>query len=168
MPNVLRSLAADATLPDLLDHYAPVETPRHPDAITLLAYWRGCVDAGDGFLIGRDIPARPIANLLRSLIVNEPLADGSDMMIRLAGAMVRRRFGGDIKGHLMSEIFPPRDFASHRASAFAAIRTGHPIIVDSSLKRGGVEELHTEALLLPVTARDRKSIWLLVGVFYFD
>ncbi|HXC54948.1 MAG TPA: PAS domain-containing protein [Rhizomicrobium sp.] len=159
---------APENLPELVGYYARVDAPRHPSANRLFAYWRDCVAARGIFVVGRDVPARPIANLLCNIVINEPLADGSDMRVRLAGTSVRRRFGGDIRGHKLSELFSPEDFSHHVAASFEAVRTGKPVILDSSLKRGGVEELHTEVLLLPVKSGDLQTDWLLVGIFYFN
>jgi hypothetical protein len=158
------SLAGD----ELIDHYIRVETPSHADAISLLGYWRICMAKGDGFVVGRDIPARAISRILRSVILFEPLASETDLKVRLAGADVRRRFDSDLKGRLMSQMFSAADFAVHRKSAFEVIGNGVPIILDTSLKRGIVEELRTEVLLLPVTARDGKSTWLLATLFYYN
>jgi hypothetical protein len=162
MPHTRRALAAI----DLVDHYARVDVPRHPDAVRLLDYWRSCMAKG-GFVVGRDIPARPIARILRSVILHEPFADGSDTRVRLAGADVRRRFDTDLKGRTMSMMFTPEDFKVHLKSSFEVMTSGVPMVLDSCLRRGDVEELHIEVLLLPVTARDLKSTWLLAGLFFF-
>lgn len=150
-----------------VDHYARVEDPHHRDGVKLLDYWQTCIAKGDGFVVGRDIPARPIASLLRSISIYEPLPAESDMRVRLAGEMAARRFNCDIKGRLMSEIFPEEDFEHHLDVSFEALHTGEPIVLDSRLEFRGIEKLHSEALLLPVTAPDLKTPWLLVGLFYF-
>jgi hypothetical protein len=151
---------------DLVDHFIRVEFPRHRDAIILLGHWRACMTAG-GFVVGRDIPARKIARVLRNVILWEPLADGADLCVRLAGADVRRRFDFDLKGRMMSTMFSPEDFKIHLASTMDVIAGGVPIVLDTALRRGDVEELRTEVLILPVTARDMKSTWVLAGLFYF-
>jgi hypothetical protein len=152
---------------ELVDHYVEVETPRHPDAALLLGYWRACMAEHGSFVVGRDIPARAISRILRNVILFEPLPADRDLRVRLAGADVRRRFDRELRGRLMSEMFADEDFEVHRKSAFEVITSGSPIVLDTSLKRGNVEELHTEVLLLPVTARDLKSTWLLATLCYF-
>ena len=166
MPQTLRRFDV-FEVSELVDYYRRVDAPRHPAALKLFEYWRDCVAARGCFVVGRDIPARPIAGLLCNIVINEPLADGSDMRVRLAGTSVRRRFGGDIRGHKLSELFSPRDFKHHVAASFEAIHSGKPVILDSSLKRDTVEELHTEIILLPARSGDQKFDWLLVGMFYF-
>ncbi len=152
---------------DLVDEYARVPAPRHEDAIELVAYWRDVIARGDGFLIGRDIPARAIARLLKNIQVDEPLADGSDVRVRLSGTAVRRRFGTEVCGALHSELFSPEDFRHHLAAVMEVIRTGQPIVLDSSLKRGLLEEMHSEIVLLPIQDRDAKTPLVLAGIFYF-
>ncbi len=166
MPQAQRWLAVSPGN-ELVDHYVRVEAPRHADAVLLLDYWRARMAEHGSFVVGRDIPARPVARILRNVLLFEPLPDNSDLRVRLAGADVRRRFDRELKGHLMSQMFAAADFEVHRKSAFEVITSGLPIVLDTSLKRGNVEELHTEVLLLPVTARDLKSTWLLATLFYF-
>jgi hypothetical protein len=153
---------------ELIDHYLCVEQPRHAGAKKLLAYWQDCMAKGDGFVVGRDIPARPIAEVLSNIVLYEPLPDGSDLKVRLAGASVRHRVVPDLKGSLLSQQFFGEDFKHHLASSFETIRSGVPTVLDSSLRRGSFEEMHSEVLLLPVTAPDLVSKWLLVGMFYFN
>ena len=167
MSLTLRARAEGFRFEELVDYYATVKEPRHPDAMRMLDYWRDCVDNEGDFIAGRDIPARPIARLLRSIVVYEPVAGGTDFRVRLAGDSARRRFQGDIKGTLLSDQFCGRDLEHHQAAAVETMRTKRPMAIDSRLKRGAVEELHSEILLLPVTAPDRKSTWLLVGMFFF-
>jgi hypothetical protein len=162
MHRALSPLADD----DLVEHFVREEAPRHADAIVLLEYWRACM-ANGGFVVGRDIPARKIARILRSIILWEPLADGSDLCVRLAGADVRRRFDFDLKGRTMSTLFSRADFQIHLTSVHEVIVSGLPIVLDTALRRGAVEELRTEVLILPVTASDMRSTWLLAGLFYF-
>ncbi len=104
----------------------------------MLEYWRGCVGNG-GFLVGRDIPARPIAGLLGNIMLTDMMPDTNDMTVRLAGAGIRPRFGGEIKGRKLSEIFPPSDFAHHMAASTEIIRDGEPFIIDSRIMRMGTE-----------------------------
>ncbi len=72
------AMKADTGIAPLLaDDFVLVAEPTHRDARALLAYWRHCMEAGS-FVMGRDVPARPIARLLRNLAIHEPLADGTD------------------------------------------------------------------------------------------
>jgi hypothetical protein len=158
--------AGDSIAP-LRDDFVQVAEPSHPDARMLLEYWRERMETGS-FVMGRDVPARPIAKLLRNLAIYEPLSDGTDMRTRLAGDGVRRRFDADIKGRCLSELFPPKDFVQHRDRAYGVLRTGTPAIVESRMIRETVLELHLEIVLLPIMAPDLLSRWLLAGLFYFN
>lgn len=160
-------LAVAKPVPALRSHFVRMDKASHPDAQKLLSYWRACVARG-GFAMGRDIPARAIAAILRNLAICEPLADGSDMRMRLAGDGFRRRFDEQVKGRLLSELFPPEDFAHHLDASLRVLRTGEPIIIDSCLMRANVVELRLEVVVLALTAPDLVSRWLLVGLFYFD
>ena len=152
---------------DLVNDYSRVIAPRHPEAIELLDYWRTVVARGNGFLIGRDIPARPIARLLKNVRIDEPLPDGSDIRVRLAGTAIKRRFGTDVHGALLSGLFKPADFRHHLAGELEVVRTGAPLVIDSCLMRGGLVELHTEIVILPILDRDARTPLLVVGFFYF-
>jgi hypothetical protein len=152
----------------LIDDYERVAEPRHHEAKILLDYWWHCVDALGDFAIGRDIPSRMIASLLRSIIVTEPVGGGADFRMRVAGTAVRHRFNGDIGGQMLSDLFPSDDFVHHLDASNEVLRTGKPIVLDSRLKRGAVEELHSEVVLLPVKSADRLHDWVLVGIFYFS
>ncbi|MEJ0043437.1 MAG: PAS domain-containing protein [Rhizomicrobium sp.] len=145
----------------------PVLKPRHPGAGRLLDYWQAVMARGDGFVAGRDVPARAIAALLRNIMLNQPLADGTDIKVRLAGSSVRRRFATVERDTFLSALFPPDDFRHHLAAGLQVVATGQPLVVDSSLKRGAVEELHMELIILPILDSDRATPLLLVGVFYF-
>ena len=152
---------------DLVEYYHRMDAPRHPGGVKLLQYWRGIVAERGDFVINRDAPARAIADLLANIVVAEPVSGGGDMKIRLAGANVRRRDGGDLKDHLLSELFSRSDFELHRSNAREILRHGQPVTLDASLRRGPVEELHSEVIALPVKSPDKSKTWLLVGVFYF-
>ena len=55
----------------------------------------------------------------------------------------------------------------HLAAVQEVASTGKPHVIDSSLKRGALEELHTEVMLLPVLDRDARTPLRFVGLFYF-
>jgi hypothetical protein len=152
---------------ELVDYYKHVEKPRHTDGRRLLDYWHECIAEHGEFVVGRDMPARPVASILRSIVVYEPFDDESDLRVRLAGDSTRLILRVDLKGTLLSEQFSGKDFEHHRAASFAVLRTKRPMVLESSLRRGNVEELHSEIVLLPATAQDMKSALLIVGMFFF-
>jgi hypothetical protein len=146
--------------------YSTVEKATHPDALRLLAFW----DARpvDGLVMGRDLPSRAVANLLSNISILEPTAERTDLRVRVTGASLFKRWGGDTKGRLLSELFSPDEMRDHLKSCLAAIDTGLPVIVDSSLVAfGTVPKLNLEVVLLPIFAPDRSAAWVLSGMFYF-
>ena len=140
---------------DVRDHYRALEAPTHPKAIRLMEFWKA--NAANGIVIGRDVPSRPICDILSSIAIFEPVDGGSDYRARLAGESVRRRFSRDITGKLLSELFPADDFHDHLKDNNANILSGTPQILDSRLTNGAVEQMHLEVVLLPVLAPDRAS-----------
>jgi hypothetical protein len=150
---------------DLHDNFAIIAVPRHPDSEKLIAFWN--LRAPDGIVMARDVPSRKISHLLSHVIVWEPSADRSNMKVRLAGAALQRRFSGDLKGRMMSDLFPPADFRSHLREALSVIESGAPLVLDSHVFCGNIEQLHLETVLLPIVSPDRAQCWLLAGCFYF-
>ena len=146
--------------------YAIVASPTHPDAQELLAFWNA--RPADGIVIGRDVPSRKIANLLSHIAIYEPVRERRDFKVRLAGNSVRGRFGGDIKGKLMSELFDAGAFHHHVSKTLEVLDNDAPMILDSHLVSGVVEKLHTEVVIMPVWPSDRSSKWVLAGFFYFN
>ena len=129
MSLTLRARAEGFRFEELVDYYATVKEPRHPDAMRMLDYWRDCVDNKGDFIVGRDIPAPPIARLLRSIVVYEPVAGGTDFACVFRGR-ARRRFQGDIKGTLLSDQFCGRDLEHHQAATVETMRTKRPMAID--------------------------------------
>jgi len=146
--------------------YAIVASPTHPDAQELLAFWKS--RPSDGIVIGRDVPSRKIANLLSHIAIYEPVDGRRDFRVRLAGNSVRGRYGSDIKGKLMSELFDPDAFHHHLRKTLEVLDNEAPMILDSHLVSGVVEKLHTEVVIVPVWSSDRGSKWVLAGFFYFN
>ena len=150
----------------LHDKFQVVDVPTHSKAKKLLAFWNERV--ANGIVIGRDVPSRPIADLLSNISIDEPIDGGSDYRVRLAGSSISLRFGRNTTGMRLSEMFPPEEFQAHLATFRATIEFGKPIILSASLVDDAVEWLHLEVVHLPVFAPDRVTKWVLVGIFYFN
>ena len=163
MPQSFDTTNADIGV--LRDEHRVLPAASHPKAQQLLAFWKA--RPADGIVIGRDVPSRAIAGLLNNIAIFEPVNGGSDLKVRLAGTSVRRRFGGEVTGKLMSELFPPDDFQEHLKSSIASMESDTVTIMDSRLTYGVVERMHLEVVILPVLAPDRVSKWVLAGLFYF-
>jgi hypothetical protein len=145
-----------------------INMPTHPHSIRLIAYWQEC-EARGGMRMGRDMPARAIAPLLKDITVAEPIRDWADARIRLAGSAMAEYFGRDVGGALMSEIFAGelRDREMLLAGARAAIARNRPGIVEQILVDSGHEVLRQELTALPIFAPDGDARWLLTGTFNF-
>ena len=144
------------------------DAPCHGESKRLLDYWQRTMARSGRFIIGRDIPARPIASLLKNILINEPVRGGADMRVRLSGSWVRKRFDGRLDGLLLSEIFPPAEFEYNLADSNRVLATGIPSIFLSALKGYELDTLHSEVVALPILDRDGISPLLLVGIFYFE
>ncbi len=149
----------------LKTEYRTITTLAHPESPKALAFW----DArpADGIIIGRDVPSRAIASLLSHVIVHEPIKGGSDLKVRVAGTAIRRRFGDDITGKTMADLFPTPDFPNRLQSVLTAIETDTPQLADCCISTSSFDILHSELVIMPVLAPDRVTKWGLTVVFFF-
>jgi hypothetical protein len=147
--------------------YSPVAEPQHPKSITLVEFWRDREKAG-GLIVGRDLPSRAIAAILRNLIVYEPIDDCSNFRVRHAGTAYVEHYGFDVTGKLMSELFDDDVFGFNCAKAKEVIHSGAPEVFDANLSEYGISRRHYEVVLLPVWGTDERSKWMLCGIFRFE
>jgi len=146
--------------------FLPIDAMLHPDAEIAMQFWR--TRPAEGIRIGRDVPSRAVARLLSRVIVCEPLPDGGDYRVHLAGGTVIQRFGYDITGECLSEVFDdPSEFRSRLNGLNEALDSGTPHMMRVVYRAGSVELLRQEVLALPVTAPGGKDRWALVFAFYF-
>ena len=119
--------------------------------------------------MGRDIPSRIKAKFLPNLVVVEPIGDWTDGHIRLAGSLLMERFGREIQGMLISELYAiyPAMGDMLVESARRSEKTRKPGILSARICAGSVELMRFEAVGLPVFAPDGIAQWNLVGVFRF-
>jgi hypothetical protein len=162
-------VAEDAHGP-LHESLCSLAEPRHRGAQLLLSIWRER-QAHGGFTIGRDIPSRRIARIMHNIMVYEPVEkDGAiiDFRVRVAGDVLRHRFGCSPAGKRMSQLFPREQFESHIATLRETIRENAPIVLNSEMSRGLVIERRLEIVILPAWNAERTARWVMVGVFYCD
>src|SRR5690348_10948974 len=100
--------------------FTEIESPTHEQARELLAYWQERMEKG-GFVMGRDIPSRQIAHLMKNLIVREPVEGGRDFRYRLVGTVLMERLGRDVTGLLISDVYAPASARAFIASLKKAI-----------------------------------------------
>lgn len=139
----------------------------HFDARYLIEVWqKWCADGG--FVIGRHVPSRELAAVMSHLVVYEPLDGGADFRARLAGAALMRRFGRDISGSRLSELFAQEAFAARRDDLQMILRLQTPCVLEGRVTVDNYPMLHFEIVALPVLAPDEKTPWILAGLFYHD
>ncbi len=147
--------------------FTVMREPSHYDARHLFEFWRERNSEG-GFIVGRHVPSRPLARLLSHLVVYEPLNGGEDFRARIAGTSLLRRFGRDISGCKLSELFEPDAFEAQRDDMQSLLRTGKPCVLEVKASLDGYPALHFEIVALPVLAPDGQTPWILSGLFYYD
>jgi hypothetical protein len=102
------------------------------------------------------------------LVVYEPLEEARDFRARIAGTSLLRRFGRDISGSRLSELFEPDAFAAQRDDMRTLLRTRRPCVLEVRATIDNYPVLHFEIVALPVLAPDRETPWILSGLFYYD
>lgn len=147
--------------------YTLLDEAVHPDSKKLIETWR-TRQADGGFVMGRDIPSRPLATLLHSIMVTEPINDRTDFKIRLAGTALRRRWGCEITGMQFSQLFSPETLATQLRETNQVLDSGQPALMDVKEIEAGVVRFHREAIVLRILAPDKVTPWIMAGVFYFD
>jgi len=157
----------DSTSSDLEEIRTRIDAPTQHGAQLLVDHWRVCV-ANGGFVVGRDVPSRPIASVLRCLALYEPIEGTAGFRVRLAGTAFMRRFGKDITGLNLSEIYAPPSLAVQHGNLTQVIASNEPFIWNVSAAGDGRQFLRYEAVRLPVLSPDRKERWVMGGLFYSD
>jgi hypothetical protein len=145
--------------------YRVVSQLSHSMAEEAMRFWDGRPQ--DGIVIGRDIPSRAIAKLLSRTIIYQPIEGGRDLKVHLAGTSIRRRFGRDITGAKMSELFVPEEFPVRYKTMMETVESNEPRMATIVHRAGPVEILRLELLMLPARSPDGSEIWPLVFCFYF-
>ncbi len=145
-----------------------LSAPEHPSSVTLIAAWRGC-EASGGMRMGRDIPSRALGKLLPSIVISEPAPDWRDARIRLAGSVLAERFGRDITGMQVSELYraDPAGYVMLLEVASRADQTREPGLLGTRVMAGSTEVMRFEVVALPIFAADGVTHLSLVGSFRF-
>lgn len=144
-----------------------IPTPTQYGACLLLDQWR-MQEARGGFVVGRDVPSRDLASILRNIALCEPIDGARDFRVRLAGTAFMRRFGRDITGLNLSRIYDGRSFEEKREALEGIIHSRKPVITDVKITRNTRMVMRFESLGLRVLSPDRKDIWVMGGLFYSD
>jgi hypothetical protein len=157
----------DPSATDLEEMRTELTEPSQFGAKLLLEYWRDKATEG-GFVVGRDVPSRALACVLRNLALYEPIDDAADFRVRLAGTAFIQRFGREITGLKLSDICASKNFELQRAIMTGVVAKAKPCVAGVKITRDARALLHFETMHLPVWAPNRKSVWVLGSLFYFD
>jgi hypothetical protein len=147
--------------------FESIDQLSHADALVLLDYWRDCRKAG-AFVMGRHVPARAIARLTKHLVVLEPTTGPADFKYRLAGAVLLQRLGRDVTGLTISDVFDAEPARSLIAAARKVIETDAPVFQRIHVRGVLADVRRPELVLLPMSAPDGTTAWVLIGVFYHE
>ena len=155
----------DGVSPPPQETFLPMDAPRHLHARLLHEHWS---KRGGAFVIGRDIPSRPLAPVLRNVAVLEANRDHSDFYVRLAGTAWLRRFGHDVTGTMLSQLYDRETFAGRRQLLWTLLKDGAPLFRDVKLMDAGGVYLHYELVALRAIRTDRKGHCALTAIFPYD
>lgn len=157
----------DISAPDYRERFVTLDAPKHSGAKLMLDVWANCRRHG-GMIVGRDLPSRAVSSVLRNLAVYEPIENGGDWTVRIAGTAFYRRFGRDVTGARFSDLFEPDIFESNRRLLEQVVAEHAPAVREVERVQGSRTAIRFELLLLPVRSPDRKADWIAAGLFFHD
>ena len=144
-----------------------IDPPVHPGSRHLIAYWDQCRGLPEGLTVGRDLPARAILKILDRLYLLDPVEGATDFRFRLAPSGLIRRFGTDVSGHLLSDLYTGKAFEQYAQSLRQTLELERPVSYDVRMIGTAKEVMHLERVSVPVKSRDLGRTLLLGGTFYF-
>ena len=145
-----------------------VAEPAHEMARQLLAFWKSRSSNGQ-LLTREEIPAHEIAHLMGYLYLASPVDEkGSDWQYRLSGEALKERFGGTPVGYTTSQSLDPEHAAKgvRQFCSIAASRT--PRIMRGRFLGVGRDFYDVEVVHLPILGSDKRTVWVLGGIFFFN
>jgi hypothetical protein len=147
---------------------AVIAEPEHSSSKALIHYWRSC-EANGGMRMGREVPSRGLARFLSHISICEPVGDWADARIRIAGSILVLRFGRDIGGMLISELYAGDREGGRMLldTARGAQETREPGLLSARVCSNELELMRFEVVALPIFAADGVSPLSLVGTFRF-
>jgi hypothetical protein len=144
--------------------YRVCQEPARTGARLLIVRWREHAAKGD-IVIGRDIPSHAFARLLSHMMIVEPITDVTDGLIRLAGTSVRSRYGCEVSGKHLSDLYSPTALQQHLAHLREVRDAGEPLVLEATVPRNEALPLVFDEIILRALAPDLVSMWNVVGVF---
>lgn len=145
-------------------HYALVDYLTHPDAATALRFWND--RPADGVRMGRDVPSRGIARLLSRIVIYNPVDGGADFKVHLAGTGIRQRFGRDITGESITQLFNTGDLPERYQTLKDVVWLNEQRMARIVHRAGTVAVLTVELLHVPILAPNGRDRWVLAFAFY--
>jgi hypothetical protein len=145
--------------------YARVDGLTHPDATQALRFWQE--RPADGIRMGRDVPSRSIARLLSRIVIYRPINGGADFKVHLAGTGIRQRFGRDITGETVKQLFKASDLTGRYQTLTDVLALDEARMVRILHSAGSIDVLTVELLQMPVVAPNGVDRWVLTFAFYF-
>jgi len=160
---VVHTPSAEFQYPKLM-----LSVPEHPGSIALIEHWLAH-EANGGMRMGRDIPSRAMSKLLPNIAICEPVGSWEDGRIRIAGAILTERFGRDIAGILITELYcnDPAGAEMLLDGARQAQETRKPGLLSTRVVANKIEVMRFEVVALPISAADGLTPWCIVGIFRF-
>lgn len=147
--------------------FREMDGPSREGSCALIAWWRAITEEKGNFVMGRDVPARPIAKFTKHLQVFEPVDGGENFRYRVVGSVLSERIGRDVTGLLVTEVYADEAAAHFVRILNKVIATGTPAVQEAQVVgRMGVAR-RAEGVLLPMRSPDLKEIWILTGAFYW-
>lgn len=160
-------LAVDDRIVDsATDVHTVLDAPVHRDAQFLYVEWRRYASTG-GFIVGIHVPSRALARVLPALSLYDPVDGGRDFHVRLAGTALRRRFGRDITGAKLSDLFSGKSFDYFAARMRRVLKDGQPFFLELGVEHLGLPRLRFEWLGLQVFSPDCRCPWIMTGHFLY-
>ncbi len=144
--------------------YRTCQESKQPGARLLVTRWREHTTKGD-IVIGRNIPSHAFARLLSHIMIVEPINGDTDGRIRLAGTAIRSRYGTEVSGKHLSELYSPAVLQQHLTHLRNARNAGEPLILEATVMRHEASPLVFDKIVLRAFAPDQISMWNIVGVF---
>ena len=148
------------------DEHTVLSAPVHRDACFLHAEWHKHASTG-GFMVGIHIPSRKLGRVLPALSLYDPIDRGRDFRVRLAGTALRRRFGRDITGLKLSDVFRGKSFDYYAGRMRRVLTDGEPFMLDLRTMHDGVTQMRFEWLGVQVFSPDCRHPWIMTGHFLY-
>ena len=138
--------------------------PSHPKAVAFLDTWRAHARERD-LVVGKDLPSRPFARFLDNLMIAEPIENGADFRIRLAGSSLRKRYRREVSGERFSTLFSPLVAEENIARLHKVQRTGIPSVLLAAVITDDAPPVRYEVIMLRALAPDETTMWNVIGIF---